>query len=368
MRRTLLITLEYPPMVGGVANYYHQLVQQLPAGKVAVLDNSKNALVRRTSRWLPRWLVGIRATWHELQRTRSTQLLVGQVLPLGTVAWLIRLFRQTPYFVMTHGMDVTLPFGPAGNRRKRWLVRQILKRAKAVTTVSEYTAGGLRRIGVPSDRIAMIRPCPHVDGTQQAPTVASLEQFRQRHDLGDRRVILSVGRLVRRKGHDQLLRAAADLVNDFPELLLVIIGSGPEQENVKQIIQDLGLEDHVRLAGEVSDAELPFWYALAEIFAMPNRELANHDVEGFGIVFLEANSFGKPVIGGRSGGVPDAILHEQTGLLVDGNEVAAIRQALSRLLADPAFARRLGEAGRRRVQTEFRWEEQAQRLSQLLES
>ena len=180
--------------------------------------------------------------------------------------------------------------------------------------------------------------------------------------MRDKKIILTAGRLVERKGHDVVLGALHKLKEFVPEAYYAIIGEGPIEGVIKQMIKTLGLENSVTLIGKVSDYELAVWYEVCDVFVMISRQLKNEDAEGFGIVYLEANMFGKPVIAGKSGGVAEAVLDNETGILVEPTNPHEILSAMEKLLKNPEKARQLGENGRRRVENEFQWKKQAEPL------
>jgi phosphatidylinositol alpha-1,6-mannosyltransferase len=360
------MTLEYPPMVGGVAHYYANLVRYLPRGSIWVLDNAKGELLS-TSRWLwPKWLKGLWNTYRAIRLYHIEFLLVGQVLPLGTIALILNRLLRIPYVVMTHGMDVTTPFAVGGHPRKQRLMCAILARASAITTVSTYTKTQLLRIGVPEEKIILVYPCANAEVTSHTVTPEELQSLERQYRLDGKRVMLSVGRLVERKGFDMVIAAMVTLHKTHPDLVYVIVGEGPYRSRLAELVRTYSLASVVHLVGQVSDAELATWYTRAACVVMPSRELPNHDVEGFGITFIEANSFGKPVIGGKSGGVVDAVIDGKTGFLVDPTDLAMLTKALQTVLTHPEHAEALGRFGAERVRAQFVWSAQAQKLEQLL--
>ncbi len=184
--------------------------------------------------------------------------------------------------------------------------------------------------------------------------------------LAGRQVILNVGRLVERKGFDSVIKALSRVLEQEPAALYVIVGEGVDRERLHHLAQEQGVAENVRMVGAISDEELARWYTQCELFVMPSRELSNRDVEGFGIAFIEASSFGKPVVGGTSGGVSDAVIDGRTGFLVEASDLDMLSGAMLRLLSDTARAQELGEQGRVRVRSEFRWRVQADRLAELI--
>jgi phosphatidylinositol alpha-1,6-mannosyltransferase len=187
---------------------------------------------------------------------------------------------------------------------------------------------------------------------------------RQRHNLGRSPVLLTVGRLQRRKGQDMAIQALPRIMKKFPDVKYMIVGSGEEYASLQRLAQDVGVRDRVIFVGRIADGEQAAYYAACDVFLMPNRQIGE-DIEGFGIVFLEAGAAGKPVIGGTSGGTGEAILDEVTGLRVNGENIQEIATAVVELLANPAKARAMGECGRRRVETEFSWESVVERTREV---
>lgn len=371
MNPLLLVTLDYPPARGGVAAYLARLVGCLPPEAAIVLapdegDTHAEDVVSPTPIYRrrlicnlvrPRWLAALYWTDWLIRKERPSRLLVSHLTPLGEVAWAMSRRHGVPYLVVAHGMDAALVL--AGSRSKRNRAQLVLRHAERVVANSEYTAQLLRGLGVPSEKIIIVRPSPNFPLT----TVVSAKvaaATRQKYRCGDRFMLLAAGRLVARKGFDEVISALAA----FPQAerpLLVIAGDGPERSRLEQQAAAIGVAEDAVFCGGVTDEELKGLFAASDAFVMVPRSLGA-DVEGFGIVYLEAGLFAKPVIGSRSGGVPEAVRHEETGLLVDPGDVAALAAAIRRLRDDPALARRLGEQGRRRVLEEFGWLRQAQPL------
>lgn len=367
MKRTLLVTLEYPPQIGGVAHYYANIVKHLPNGSIYVLDNEKGELLH-THGWLrPKWIPAVINTYKAIKKYKIEHLLIGQVLPLGTVAWLLSFITKVPYTVMTHAMDITVPAGPLGCRRKKWLLQQIFKKAYRITTVSKYTKQRLEELRIPAKKIVVVHPCPHTSGLEHRVAESTMEELNKKYNIASKQVVLTVGRLVERKGVDVMLYAIAQLSEQHNNLVYVVVGTGPYADHLKKLASKLQIENLVIFAGAVPEEELQSWFQRCDIFAMPSRELENKDVEGFGIVFVEANSYGKPVIAGKSGGVTDAVLDGKTGYLIDPpTDAAMIAKAIARLLQDDELRHALGDQGRERVKEMFQWEIQAKKIEEML--
>jgi phosphatidylinositol alpha-1,6-mannosyltransferase len=376
MLRSLLITLDFPPRLGGVANYWSNLLRYLPAADVVVLapemagslafDRPQNYLIyrqelisRRKHFW-PRWWPFLRQTMKLVRAEKIQRLLVAEVLPGGLIALVIKKIWNIPYIVSCHGLDIRFAQKTAWHR---FLLKRILREATHVIVNSHYTGSLLVGL-VPDNRQTIIYPCPNID----KPSSSSELSLNMKKNLGlsGRRLILSVGRLVERKGFDQVLRVFPELRRRYGNVFYAIVGRGPDQTRLESLIREHNLSDAVRIFGDISDEQLVAFYEMAEIFVMPSRELENGDVEGFGIVYLEANAFGLPVIGGRSGGVPEAVVHNQNGLLVDPVDANQLLQACSALLDNLNKRQELARQGARRLIEEYNWTVQGGKLFELL--
>ncbi|MFP4389697.1 MAG: glycosyltransferase family 4 protein, partial [Desulfococcaceae bacterium] len=233
----------------------------------------------------------------------------------------------------------------------------------AVIANSRNTRRILEEIGVPPQKIQTIHP--GVDA-HRFSSEADGNAVRARYGIGDSPLLLTVGRLQKRKGHDMVIRALATVRKRFPGVRYLVVGAGDEEEGLRSLALDLGVSDAVVFAGKLPEEDLPSCYAACDLFIMANRTV-NQDIEGFGMVFLEANAAGKPVIGGVSGGTQDAIVDGETGFRVDAEGPAAIATAIERLLADPDLRKRMGCAGRRRVEREFGWDRVVEKTRRVAE-
>jgi len=380
MKKTLLLTLDFAPMVGGVATYWANLCRYLPSEDIVVLapetggtlefDMRQPYLIYRynllwRNRWIwPKWLPFLFHAWKVCRREKIEQIIVGQILPGGTVALILKFFLGVRYFVSVHGQDVAWC---RRIRRKRLLARRVLAGADGIIANSEFTMELARKLYVDlPEKREIIYPCPN-EPVILAPQAAELLTKKLGlSDLCGRRALLTVGRLVERKGHDKVLEALDFLRDKYSDLIYFVVGGGAFVERLRGMVRALELEDRVFFFENVRNEELALFYEAAELFVMPSRELNDGDVEGFGIVYLEANLFSLPIIGGRSGGVPEAVVHGETGLLVDGENVGEIVMAVSRLLDNRQFADMLGQKGLRRARDEFRWEKQASKLIEII--
>lgn len=374
MRATLFATLEFPPHHGGVSHVYASLCHHLPAHQLTVvtppvpggaeLDRDLPYHVVRTELlstqpWVwPKWWMSLHALSKLIDRHHIQRLVVGQLLPLGTVAWLLHQRRGLPYVVFVHGMDLTITRG-----RRAWLTRKILANAESIICNSEYTKGEVLKRGGGAIATHVVYPGPHTWSAVRQHAVSNLDQHYHLHGAP---VILCVGRMVERKGFLTLISAFAEVRQHLPSARLVIVGHGSFRPSIDSAIRRLGLSETVILPGAVDDQQLAAWYERCDVFTMVPHRLTNGDVEGFGLVYLEANRFGKPVVASRTGGVPEAVVDGVTGLLVPEKDPKATAQALLKLLNNPSFAHRLGMQGLARVERDFNWHVIGDRVAKLL--
>ncbi|MFH1866801.1 MAG: glycosyltransferase family 4 protein [Patescibacteria group bacterium] len=362
MKRILLVTTDYPPRLGGVATYYNKLVNQL-GSDISVLtsvpgkDKDDIKTFRKKLFWSfwPHWLPLIWLIPDYLKKTSSKIVWAGQLLPIGTACLINKLLWQIPYFVSLHGLDIQLV---KVSPWKNWLAAQILKEATFITTNSKFTAGLLSDYQIPTDKIIVIYPQPQ---ELPKPEQRLIDELKTKYHLINKKVILTVSRLVKRKGITEVLEALPMAVKQNSNLVYVIVGDGPEKANIEARIKELGLP--AILVGAVSQLELRAWYSICDIFILVPLDNVI-DVEGFGIVYLEAQAAGKPVIGSRVGGVPEAV--GEAGLLVSNQ--AELLASLTNLLQNSKERKRLGEIGFARVNDQFNITTQANKLREVLTS
>ena len=279
----------------------------------------------------------------------------------GIIAWILSYPLKLKYVLFAYGYEFEKVRSSAFV--KKWYQR-MYARAEKVICCSEAVRRRLIDFGVAESKAELIYPAVDLDRYQPA---APRADFMQRNQLVGKRIVLTVGRLVERKGHDQVLRALKLLIGKYPDVLYCISGKGSFETRLKEIVHELGLENYVRFMGRVPDEDLRDLYNACEFFIMPSREIeANGHIEGFGIVFLEANAFGKPVIGGHSGGVAEAVQDGISGLLADPHSPDDIALKMETLLANPSYAKQLGQTGLERLRTRFHWEGYAQRTYKIL--
>ncbi len=343
----LLLTTEYPPFKGGVANYYQALKRHWPQP-----DNFTVWHKVYKSRWL-KYIYYFFNIYLKYKRRQFDYLLVGQILPLGTIALFFAQFYRVKYAVFLHGLDFNLAIK---NRWKKWLTKNILLKADRIISANSYTAGLVNDFYPLAAKKSLVLN-PGID--PNIITTLKLTDFRRQYGLENKVVLLSLGRLVKRKGVDMTIKAIQSLENRLREkIVYVVAGQGSEVNYLKDLAQG---DKQIIFLGEIDETAKWSWLASCDIFIMPARNILG-DFEGFGIVYLEANLLGKPVIAGRSGGVPDAVENNQNGLLVDPEDVTAITQAITALANNPALREKLGQQGKQRALKDFSWKKQAEVL------
>ena len=285
----------------------------------------------------------------------------GAAAPLALMAPLARDAGAGRVIASTHGHEVGWSMLPLA----RTALRRIGTGTDVVTYVSRYTRGRFASAFGPDAALEHLPP--GVDTDRFVPDEVARAELRARYHLGQRPVVVCVSRLVPRKGQDMLIRALPSIRQRVHGAALVIVGGGPYRTTLRRLAHSFGVADHVVFTDGVPGDELPAHHAMADVFAMPCRTRgAGLDVEGFGIVYLEASATGVPVVAGRSGGAPETVRDGETGVVVDGWDVGAIAASVSDLLADPDRAARMGAAGRRWVVDNWQWRTLAQRLAELL--
>jgi len=373
MPKVLVVTNDFPPRAGGIQSFVHALAAGLPAGSVTVyapawpgaaeFDAAQPFPVERhpSSLMLPVPSVARRAA-RLLRRDGCDTVLFGAAAPLGLLAPALRRAGARRLVAITHGHEAGWAVVPGA----RSLLRRIGDTTDTVTYLGEYTRVRLARTLSPAAAARMTRLTPGVDTSAFRPGAGGAA-VRERLGLGGRPVTVCVSRLVPRKGQDTLIRAWPEVLAAVPDALLLIVGGGRYRAALARLAARIGVAGSVVFAGPVPWPELPAYYDAGNVFAMPCRTRRQGlDVEGLGIVYLEASAAGLPVIGGDSGNAPDAIRPGETGYVVPGRRPVGLVAALVELLTDPAVARAMGEKGMAWVDQEWRWDLVSQRLQRIL--
>ena len=377
--RCLLIASTFPPIHGGSAVVYANLCQHLPKGSVRVLTAKKNYLsgkeiegwqqhdshveypVDRIELLRPLMAAAPRNRWVSLCRLvaqdlplyaraaytaagivykhRINVVCVGELVSGSWLGILLKKIFGCKLIIYVHGEEITTATaGLHGKRRSQYLAA-----ADKVVAVSAFTCDALMQtMGVRAESIELIHNGVDTDKFSPGPADASIVS---RHKLQGKKIVLTLGRLVPRKGMDMAIRAMKKVIVDFPDARHIIIGEGEYRDELLRIVAAENMGQYVSLVGKISDADLLAYMRSCDVFLLPNRTMPDGDTEGFGLVFREANACGKPVVGGRAGGVVEAVVDGYSGVLVDGNDPSAIAVALCRFLQEPALALQMGLNG-----------------------
>jgi phosphatidylinositol alpha-1,6-mannosyltransferase len=371
-RRLLLVTNDFPPRPGGIQSFLYGVVSRLPAENVVVL----------TSRWRDweKWdaaqpfevirhdtkvlLPNPAVRRHAVEVFRDhgcTDVWFGAAAPLGLLAPALRAAGAQRIVATTHGHEIGWGAIPGA----RALLRRIAGDVDVLTYLGDYTRTRLTdAIGPHADRLQ--RLAPGVDTDMFNPDV---DGAAKRAELGwaDRPVVVCVSRLMPRKGQDVLVRALPGIRRRVGDVGLLLVGGGPSRSRIESLVKEYGVGDSVHITGSVPFEQLPSYYRAGDVFAMPCRErLRGLDVEGLGMVFLEAAACGLPVVAGRSGGSTDAVLDGENGSLVDGSDIADVAAAVGELLLDKPKAQAMGVRGREWVTERWTWQTATGRLEQML--
>ncbi|WP_062999105.1 glycosyltransferase family 4 protein [Nocardia mikamii] len=375
MGRTLLITNDFPPRPGGIQSYVHSLALRMPPEDLVVYaprwrgDSHQRfdaqqpfEVVRHpTTLMLPTPLV-LRRAATLLREHRCDTVWFGAAAPLALMSPALRRLGADRVVASTHGHEVGWSMLPGA----RQVLRVIGDHTDVVTYVSKYTR---RRFAAAFGAQAALEYLPPgVDSTVFHPDPAARAELRARYGLGERPTVLCLSRLVPRKGQDMLILAMREIRRRIDGAVLVIAGGGPYEDKLRALVRSLDLDADVVFTGRVPAAELAAHHTLADVFAMPSRTRgAGLDVEGLGIVYLEASATGVPVVAGNSGGAPETVLEGRTGTVVDGRDERAVADAVVGILSDRDAAARMGAAGREWVADQWRWDVLGGRLRTLLD-
>jgi phosphatidylinositol alpha-1,6-mannosyltransferase len=375
VRRTLIVTNDFPPRTGGIESFVLAMASRLPADQVVVHTARQHGdqdfdatLPFRVVRDSSPLLVPTPAITRRVVRTAREhgcdRVWFGAAAPLGLMAAALRERAGVVRTVATtHGHEVWWSALP-GSRRA---LRRIGETNDVVTYLGEYCRSRIARPLTPPARARMRRLTPGVDDTVFRPGAGGA-LVRDQHGLGERPVIVCVSRMVARKGQDVLVRAMPQVLARVPDAALLVVGDGPARRRVERLADRQGVAASVVFTGRVPWARTPAYYDAGTVFCMPTRtRLLGLEPEALGICYLEAAATGLPVVAGNSGGAPDAVLNGVNGVVVDGRDPRAVAEACLDLLLDDARAARYAAAGRAWVSREWRWDDLAVKLRELLE-
>ena len=375
-KQLLCVTNDFGPRAGGIETFVIGLIERRPFGSTIVYTSAQAGSAEYDARWLKNFGVTVirdkskillptprvaRALQKLIEKERIEVAAFGAAAPLGLLSASMKKAGVKRTVALTHGHEVwwakVFPFN--------LFMRRIGATVDSLTYLGEFTRTAISAALSKEAAHAMVKIAPGIDVDHFRPVDAA--SLRAELGLTNKKVIVSVGRLVHRKGQDHLVESMPAILKVHPDAHLLLVGKGPYLEHLAKLVAKNGLQDSVSFIGRIQYAELPAYICCGDIFAMPSRSrLMGLEVEGLGIVYLEASACGLPVIAGKSGGAPDAVIDGTTGLVVDGTNNDEIAKAAIALLSDPSKAQQMGAAGRQWIIDEWRWEIWAQKFESLL--
>ncbi|MCU4675553.1 glycosyltransferase family 4 protein [Catenovulum sp. 2E275] len=385
-KKILLISEIFPPINGGSGRWFWELYSRLPANEFCVLagesvhadefDKTHHMQVHRFNMSIKQWAdwgilnwTGIKFYWrlirkilHLVESENIGAIHCGRCIPEGVAAYIVAKLKGIPYLCFVHGEDVT---NAARSREFTWMVNKALKSSSKLICNSQNSKNVLMKDwGCPESQIEVLNP--GVDTNKFIPAEYNRE-IRNKFNWQDRPVILTVSRLEERKGHDMLIRALDIVKAHHPDVLYAIIGGGDRRTYLEDLVESLKLSDHVMFMSELSDEQMIECYQQCDIFALPNRTIGLN-IEGFGMVLVEAQSCAKPVIGGNSGGTPETMIIGETGFVIDCTEPTKLATKLVELLNNRMNLPSIGQKGREHVVNTLDWQAHAQKAQVIFKS
>jgi len=373
---TLFITNDFGPRAGGIETFVHGLIERLPKGSVIVYTSAQPNAAEFDAKWLQDFGVEvirnrskillptpsvIKSCQKIISNRKLSKVAFGAAAPLGVMARAMRRAGAQTIVALTHGHEVWWSKVPPFTLAIRYMSRNL----DAIAYLGNYTKGEISKALRKSDVSKLVQIAPGIDVEHFVPTDSS--KLRAELGLTNKSVIISVGRLVHRKGQDKLIASLPAIKAAVPNVHLVLVGVGPRQAYLEKLAVKLRVADCVTFIGRINYAELPKYICVGDIFAMPSRSrFFGLEVEGLGIVYLEASACGLPVVGGSSGGAPDAVLVGETGVVVDGTKTLEIAEACIELLNNPELCALMGANGRAWIIENWRWEIWAGKYAALL--
>ena len=362
----LFVTNDFGPRAGGIETFIIGLIERRPVGQTIVYTSAQTNSEQYDADWLAQYGVRVirdrskillptpRVAFHLKKIIRKegiTTAAFGAAAPLGLLSAGMKRAGVVRTVALTHGHEVwwakVFPFN--------LLLRRIGSTVDVLTYLGEFTRSAISKGLTAKAQASMVKIAPGIDVEHFIPTDATV--LRNSLGLSDKKVIVSVGRLVHRKGQDHLIEAMPEILKSIPQAHLLLVGEGPYREHLQTLVKKHNLEASVTFIGRIQYKDLPTYICVGDIFAMPSRSrLMGLEVEGLGIVYLEASSCGLPVLAGDSGGAPDALVQNETGLVVNGTDDQQIATAAIKLLTNIELSKKMGLAGRQWIIDNWRWE------------
>ncbi len=369
--KTLIITLEYPPQIGGVASYTYNLAKNMPATDIVVytVKTDGGADFDKKNSWKvvrgkpfslflwPHWVKMLGEIWGLVEKEKITKIYVHHALPVGYVAYLLKKFKKIPYVIFFHGTDLDL-----GIKNKKNKLKKICLAAEKLVFNSNFLKNKFQSAFEDvKTEISVVHPCPNDIFLQTVPE-GELKKIKSQLALEGKSVVITVARMIEGKGYPHMIRLLPKILEKVPNLVWLIIGDGPKKDEIIKSIQKNYLQNVTRFIGKLPYTELPKYYQLADLMVLLTHPDESSAEEAWGTAFVEAAASGLPVVAGRAGGVEEAVLDRQTGLVVDVYQDQSIISAVSELLRNKDYAKQMAQAGKERVMREFNWSEQLKKL------
>ena len=378
-QKIICITNDFGPRAGGIETFVMGLIERLPQGSVTVYTSQQGDTSVYDQNWLDQFGVKVirdkskillptprvaRAVKRLIANERIEVVFFGAAAPLAVMAKGLRKAGARKIVSLTHGHEVwwskLWPF--------KWAIRFIGNNVDHLTYLGDFTRTEISRSLSASAVSAMVKIAPGIDTDHFTPQSSGAE-LRESLGLANKKVIVCVGRLVHRKGQDSLISSLPQILQHHSDAHLLLIGTGPYQKHLEDLAKKFSVQDSITFIGRIQYADLPRYISVGDIFAMPSRSrLAGLEVEGLGIVYLEASACGLPVIAGKSGGAPDAVLEGETGITVDGRDPAETARAVKTLFDDPIRAKEMGQRGREWIISNWRWDSWSAKFIELLKT
>jgi len=380
MPSILLLTNDFGPRAGGIETFIIGLLERMPRGEVIVYTSKQVGSESFDKKWLENFGVEvirdsskillptpgvIRAVRRVIKHSNIEKIWFGAAAPLAISARFLRVGNVKKIVALSHGHEVwwskVFPFN--------FVMKEISRSVDVLTFLGDYTGSVIGKHF--KDKAKLVKIAPGIDINHFKPErdPSKVNAVRAELKIGSEPLILSVGRLVHRKGQDKLITAMPKILAKRPDAKLLLIGQGPRKAKLDSLLAKYGIEDSVIFLGSIAYADLPKYLNAADLFVMPSRSrLMGLEVEGLGIVYLEASACALPVIAGSSGGAPDALIDGKTGYVVDGMDINQIANRVLSLIDNPKVAKEMGEAGRLWVESNWSWDIWSSAFNELLET
>ncbi|MEK7625338.1 MAG: glycosyltransferase family 4 protein [Patescibacteria group bacterium] len=370
--KKLIVTLEFPPQVGGISSYIHNFLLHVNADDYVLyaplmpganeFDAKNPWKTYRYSPYFPFWPHWLRMFFQILsilKKEKISEIHIHQVLPCGYLGWLIWKIKKIPYLIFLHGSDVAV------GTRSAWktnLFSFVLRNSRRIVANSQFLENRVKQRIENIGPITVLYPCPSNRFLEIIPE-SELGALRDKLAVHGKKVILTVSRMVDGKGYPHIVRLLSEVCREVPNLVWIFIGDGPKKQSIVDLVQRHYLQNVVRFLGALPNDELPKYYQIADLFVLLSHQDEEAE-ESWGSVFLEASASGNPIVAGRVGGVEEAVDNLRSGVVVDVYQGKAVVNAIVSLLRNDKYAKELGRWGRERVQKEFRWETQIAKLDE----